>query len=931
MLTLGGLGFAAPWALTALVLLPALWWLLRAIPPAPARIVFPPFRLLASLSSREQAAERTPWWLLALRLVLAMALILGIAGPVLTGSEDLPGTGPVILIVDNGWAAAHDWDARMSAVNQQIDRAERENRSVVLLPTAPAADAPESILEPLSAGAAREAAQAMQPQPWATDRPAATARLAEQANREAWPPAALIWIADGLDQPEGARPVSTWLEQLSRLGRVTVLTPRDQQLSLLIRSGGSPSGATKAGITEAGSTDTGNNDISMLRAGTVGDAPVALRLLDAEGGVLSRQEARFADGERRLSMRLDLPTELAARLHSVRIEGENTAGSVLLIDARSQRRAVGLVGDAAAESQPLLGAHYYLQRALQPFAEVRHGDIPELLSRPLAMLVMADIGSLDPTSAKDVQQWIEHGGVLLRFAGPRLARDASGDDPLLPVALRAGDRAIGGTLSWSGTGTLAPFDGNGPFSGLAVSDDVTVQRQVIAEPSLNIPERTWAHLQDGTPLITGVRRGHGWVVLVHTSASPDWSNLPLSGLFVDILRRVLDLATGGQATLQAPLLPPLETLDGFGRLGKPPAGSRPIAGSTFAAAHAGPNQPPGFYGTTEAKLALNLGSSVSDPVALPSLPAGVRSATIGVGAEQDLRPWLLGLALFLMVADLAISLWMRRLSPRVPRGRPLERSTSRASIAVLLVLATPHPGHAQTVIADGTAEPASLSTRLAYVRTGDPRTDQISEAGLAGLTAIVNQRTAAELGAPVGIDPEHAELAFYPVLYWPVGDRPLDLSPDAVRRLSGYMRSGGTIVFDTRGRTDTDQRLALRELARTLDLPLLAPIPDDHVLHRSFYLMGDMPGRRAGGTLWIEPSTGFVNDGVSSVIAGSSDWAAAWAVDDKLRPMFAVIPGGEEQREQAYRFGVNLVMYVLTGNYKADQVHLPTILDRLAP
>ena len=72
-------------------------------------------------------------------------------------------------------------------------------------------------------------------------------------------------------------------------------------------------------------------------------------------------------------------------------------------------------------------------------------------------------------------------------------------------------------------------------------------------------------------------------------------------------------------------------------------------------------------------------------------------------------------------------------------------------------------------------------------------------------------------------------------------------------------------------------------------------------------------------------------DGVSAVIAGSSDWAGAWAVDGALRPMFAVVPGGERQREQAYRFGVNLVMYVLTGNYKADQVHLPTIMERLAP
>ena len=68
---------------------------------------------------------------------------------------------------------------------------------------------------------------------------------------------------------------------------------------------------------------------------------------------------------------------------------------------------------------------------------------------------------------------------------------------------------------------------------------------------------------------------------------------------------------------------------------------------------------------------------------------------------------------------------------------------------------------------------------------------------------------------------------------------------------------------------------------------------------------------------------------MSSIIVGSHDWAAAWAIDDARKPMLPVVPGGERQREMAYRFGINLLMYVLTGNYKADQVHLPAILERL--
>jgi hypothetical protein len=101
------------------------------------------------------------------------------------------------------------------------------------------------------------------------------------------------------------------------------------------------------------------------------------------------------------------------------------------------------------------------------------------------------------------------------------------------------------------------------------------------------------------------------------------------------------------------------------------------------------------------------------------------------------------------------------------------------------------------------------------------------------------------------------------------------------------------------------------------------------VLTKSFYLMQDFPGRYAGGTLWVGATEGHVNDGVTSVLVGSNDWASAWALEAGGRAMFAVVPGGERQREMSYRVGVNLVMYALTGNYKADQVHVPFILERL--
>jgi len=156
-------------------------------------------------------------------------------------------------------------------------------------------------------------------------------------------------------------------------------------------------------------------------------------------------------------------------------------------------------------------------------------------------LIFSDTGPDSPTEEGAVLKWIEAGGVLLRFAGPHLAEQG---DQLLPVRLRRGGRTIGGALSWEQPARLAPFTPDSPFAGLVVPVEVTVSRQVLAEPDLDLATKTWARLADGTPLVTADRRGQGLIVLVHTTANADWSNLALSGLFVEMLRRTVAMSQG---------------------------------------------------------------------------------------------------------------------------------------------------------------------------------------------------------------------------------------------------------------------------------------------------------------------------------------------------------------------------------------------------
>jgi len=915
MLDLGLLAFTQPWLLPALAALPAIWLLLRLTPPAPRHEPFPPLRLLLRLERQEETPARTPWWLLLLRTLLAALIILALAGPVLEPAARLGGSGPVLVAIDDGWAAAPDWEARIATLDGILERAERAGREVVLLRTAPG-EGP-SVPERGFAADLRKRIVEWKPRPWPVDRAAAGAALASLRGGSF----TTFWLADGLARdPADAAAAAAFAETLRELGPLTLLAPSADRLPPLLL----PPELVGEGL-----------ELSALRAAPGEPETRPVRAFGPEGEVLAVGEIAFPEGERRASLRLALPPDLRNRVARVEIPGVGIGG-VVLFDERWRRRSVGIVAPpGGAIDQPLLSDVYFLERAFQPFAEVRRGPLSELLEAELSLLVLPDIGKLAEPDRDRLARWIEKGGVVLRFAGPRLA---AGNDGLLPVPLRAGDRELGGALSWSEPLPLAPFPPESPFAGLVPTAETVVRRQVLAEPGPALAGATLATLVDGTPIVTGRRLGAGWLLLVHTTANTSWSNLSISGLFVEMLRRTLALAPGVGLVQRGPL-ELHRALDARGNLEQPPPTLLPIEAASFREAKASPRTPPGLWapvaaasaGEAEpARVALNLASAVPELRALGADVLGQPAASFGRARELDLGPWLLLAAFLLALADLVIGWALRGFLPL-----PALRSAVAAAGLATIVAAAAVPAAAQSAVEERYA--AAYQTRLAYVRTGRPDVDAVTEAGLRGLGRVLIERTSVEVGDPVPVDPARDELALYPLLYWTVPPDHPDLPLEALQRIQRYLETGGMILVDTRdagvllpgqeGGGPGERRLAT--LLAGLDLPPLIRVPPDHVLGRTFYLLQDFPGRFTGQPLWIDQASPSINDGVSSLVVGAHDWAAAWAEDERGRTLFPVVPGGELQREMARRFGVNLVMYALTGNYKTDQVHIPALLERL--
>lgn len=885
--------FTAPLLLIALAALPVLWWLLRVTPPAPKTQSFPAIGLLLGLRADQPTSSRTPWWLLLLRLVTASLVIIGLAGPVLDAATGLRGTGPVLLVIDDGWAAAPDWSTRMRAAEQMLDRADRASRPALLLSTAPTetgtAPAPTPVM-PVPELRTRLAA--LRPKPWSTDHADAAAALAKIQAGD------VVYLTDGIATP--ADPAFT--RALSAVGPVD--ERRADPVDLAI---------SRPPRLEA--------DRLVARVDTLAqpaDRAVSVLAQTSDGRTLARGDATIPAGAKSVDVPIQLPPEIRNDIARLTVGNANSAAGTMLLDERWRRRPVGLLAEAEGADTPLIGPLFYPRRALSPFTELREGILTELLARPLSVLVLADV-VLDRADSTALAQWVDKGGLLIRFAGPRTAEastDPDHDDPLLPVHLLAGDRQLGGALSWSEPAALAPFPATSPFAGLPIPDDVKISRQVLAEPSGDLVAHTWASLADGTPLVTAASRGAGRIVLIGTTGNADWSNLPLSGLFVDMLRRLVDLSAGVATTDETAQLPPFETLDGFGALTAPP----PVASAVQArelnqppASLISPRHPPGLYGPPSYRRALNLGSVLPELEAALPIPGATLSALAAPGTERVIGPSLLAAAIVLLALDLLISLALRG------------KLALRAAASVVLLLCLPPAARAEDY--------PSLHAQLAYVETGDAAIDATSKSGLTGLSTYVNRRTAVTLGDPEPIVPGRDDLSFYPLLYWPITTDAV-MPASAIEALNDFTNKGGIILIDTRDGGSGEgfapgTEAALKRLTTGLAIPPLTPLTSDHVIARSFYLLQDFPGRFDGDTVWVQRAQDRANDSVSPVIIGGHDWAAAWAVDAAGRNPFATIPGGTRQRTLAYRFGVNLVMYALTGNYKGDQVHVPAILERL--
>eukprot|EP01037_Dinobryon_pediforme_P013462 gene13462-13577_t len=888
------LTFAAPFVLAAFVVLPALYYLLRVTPPPPKRVIFPPTQLFLQDNPSESEATRTPWWILLLRLLMMAVIVLAVSGPVwqpqISGSS-----GPLLIVLDDSWPAAPQWSRRIELARQKLQMAASLGRVAALALTSHGSQ--DILFQP--ADKVLEKLAAVSPSPVLFDH----MPLLQPIRANNPPNLEIEWFSDGLASGEA----QAFAKALADMGALHITLDQNPVLAI-------------AGFEQSAA----GPKVRLVRSNANAPQSGSLRALDSRARVISAQGFQFTT-QTTQDVALDLPVDLRNQIDHFEIEGVHSAGSLYLLDESNRRAHVGLFAQLSADvaQQPLLSSLYYLKKALASNADLvlppegAFDPVSAMLDAEPSELILADVGVFSAVQTQRLNKFVADGGVLVRFAGSHLTDEA---DPFLPVKLRHGQRAFGGALSWDVPKKLGTFEDSSPFAGLVVPDDVTVSRQVLAEPEAGLPAKVWASLADGTPLVTAQTRGKGLVVLFHINADTSWSNLPLSGLFVDMLQRVsraAHMGAGAQGKGVTTALTPRLNLDGFGELGAPSPKAQSLPAHFEGPASL--EHPPGLYGEAGHDLALNAMAHLKTLPAFDTTGLSVNDLAGEAQTSFDLRGPLMILALLLFLLDCALVL-----KPRRWRALAMVLALGLVPLAI-------GKGQAQQAIdpaklLNSRDIEASLNVHLGYILTGNKAVDDLSRQGLQTVSRQLARRTSVTPGEPIGLDPARDVLDLYPLIYWPVvaeADLP---SPQAVQHMATYMSQGGTLLFDTRDallqRPDgapTPAQIWLRRALHGLDVPALEPVPHDHVMTKSFYLLDGFVGRTTLGETFVEvtpptdeahPAPVRAGDSVSPIIITSNDLAAGWATDDMGRGILPLLPGGPRQRELALRGGINIVMCI---------------------
>jgi hypothetical protein len=920
------LSFITPQLLCCLCLLPLLWFIFKAIPPQPRPLELPTARFLIGLETENAASDKLPWWLKLLRVVLFAAIIIAAAAPYIKPHEELTIKGESLaIIVENSWAAAPHSDAQKDKALSLIALAEQQKKTVLLIKTIPDHEK-QSRITLRTPSEARSMVEHIKLYPWKANHVALLQELRDNTDKLK-AAKTFHWLGHGYDDGD----LQSNIAYLNKLGKVDYYKPDDSAAALVIKRALNAEGRESHKSIQIDGAFNDNKKALRITAKDQFDNVLSFITLKDIKNNSDTDISALWDG---IEMQDIAPNYLQASTLK-------HAGSVRYVSANIIKQRVGIAAASDTinrEESPLIQSLYYLSKAVEGKAPHNIAPIHDLIEWKATLIIIPENYALSGSDTETLTAWLENGGTLLRF--PPNANIKQQGKVLMPVELLDDERNIAGRLDWQEPLTLGSIPQDSPLSGIAEDKTLEIKRQILATPAMSNAAASWALASDGTPLITAKGFGKGRIILMHTQAKPGWSNLPLTGFFINTLHRIVDISTGARISvdrstalstdLENASFTAYKVINANGDLIEPPSELNAQNLKDIQSKPLSHNLWPGIYRSNNAEIIVNLGDKIN---AIKTIyPQQLKASVKPYIKERNINllPYFVALIIGLILAEWLSIAILTGFTPFYKK--PSKHSLSTWLLIGLCSLMLTNPSFAQSANNDDEAQRAN-SLNLAYIKSGNPIIDSMAEKGLRFVGNALEARTALYDVKVMGVKLDSDELAFYPVLYWPLTTAELRESEYAA--LNKYMNSGGMLFIDMRNGRKISQTLynknsELIKLGNHLAVPLLSPLPENHVLRKSYYLLSkdNIAGRYKTGDIWLDlgnsadkntPKDEQDSQYVARLLIGANDWIGLWS--DESADIY--------EREKALRFAINLIMYALTGTYKQDQVHTKAILERL--
>ncbi len=880
--------------------MPIIFFIIKYYPPRPAEKNFSSLYLFTDITIKKNTKSKFPLWLLIFRLILCFLIILFFSDPYLTkGSDKKSNFKNYTIISDNNWSISNNWQYYKSIIKEIVLEAESNNKEVhFYLSTL------SEKLTPTIFNTYNEAIDFINnnpPSPIQTSRKNINEILKKN---NFFKSSKTFFIFSNFDSAT----------EESQKETLNIIKENNPSIEII-------NPVKKITFFEKVVINHESFELKVSRKGIYTDNSFSIQAIGKNKRILFEKKFYFEDASNEYKVLESLPAATINQIFKIKILDENHAGAYFYLDDFKKRVSVGIFSENnSALEKPLLSSTYYLKKSLGKSHSISVASIKKLLDNQKSIIFLPSYSKLIKSDHRKLEEWVKAGGVLVRFSDKSLVskRSLYFDQKLYYQSVRniAKDFSLNAKLN------INAFKDNTILSNLEIPLDLQFKKQLIID-SFESDVTTLASLEDQSPLITMKNIGSGKVILFHVTSNNEWSNLPLSSLFSDIISRLL-LIPKFKVNSNNQEMTMKQKINSFGELIDPLKNYSFVNQSKSSINYPSIQVPVGIYENENLSIALNLAGNLNTESFYGEVNENILIKNSYEKSVFKLKNLILITLFIMFLIDMIINLMLKK-------NFLFKKAFKKSSIIALFLLFFIVTFNINNLQANENYN----KIFLAYVKTEDALLNQIAFKGLESLRKYLIERTSVNPKGVKEVDILRDKIFYFPLLYWQVVEEIPDFNEEIINKINNYLVSGGIIIFDLVNLSNTSISLEesrlneLKVLFSELGVNNLKQIDSNHTLVKSYYLLDTFPGRFDRKVLLIDTDNLDNKDGVSSVIVGLNHWVGAWAKDKNNYPLYQAVPGGERQREISFRFGINLIMYALTGNYKSDQIHNKSILQRL--